>query len=309
MTTDRDIGRILDHWLLDGPTTAPDRVLDVLTDRIEHQPQRPAWRLDRRLPAMNPYIKAMTAIAAVIVVAVIGYNLLPGGQPSVGGPGPTPSPTPAPSVTPAPTPAESPSAVYPSWFTAEGDGAGTLAAGSQMTRQFIAGSTFTVPEGWVNDSDYAPVYTLFPDTPANEAEYALSKETAQDIIMTDKVQDNLFLVCEATGLFQGTTASEVIDFLVANEAFSMAEPVEVTIDGMSGRQVELQLSPDWTGNCPLNENDPPTRDYADARHRLILLDTPVGGLIGITINSRHSSDFEAFLADAMPIVESLNFEF
>ena len=45
MTSERDIERILDLWFADGPTQAPDRVLDVVADRIGRQPQRPAWRL------------------------------------------------------------------------------------------------------------------------------------------------------------------------------------------------------------------------------------------------------------------------
>jgi hypothetical protein len=40
-----------------------------------------------------------------------------------------------------------------------------------------------------------------------------------------------------------------------------------------------------------------------------MLDAPDGSVIGIQINSLYSSDFEAFLADAMPIIESLHFEF
>ena len=40
-----------------------------------------------------------------------------------------------------------------------------------------------------------------------------------------------------------------------------------------------------------------------------LLDTPVGRTIGIAISSLYSSDFKAFLADAMRIVESLQFDF
>ena len=43
--------------------------------------------------------------------------------------------------------------------------------------------------------------------------------------------------------------------------------------------------------------------------RLIVLDTPVGGTIGIAISSGYSTEFEAFLADAMSIVESLQFDF
>ena len=188
-------------------------------------------------------------------------------------------------------------------------GAGILPAGSQTTRHFLAGSTFTVPEGWVNDGDYAPVYSLFPDTPANEAEYARLQGDRPEHPHADTVENNMFAICDATGLFQGATAAEVIDAVVANEALSATEPVDVTIGGLSGRQVDVQLSPDWTGRCPLNADDPPNRDYTDARNRLILLDSPHGGAIGIAIGSLYSSDFEAFLAEAMPIVESLHFAF
>ena len=48
MTQPRDIERLLDHWFADGSSVAPDRVVDVVADRIERQPQRPAWRLDWR---------------------------------------------------------------------------------------------------------------------------------------------------------------------------------------------------------------------------------------------------------------------
>ena len=221
---------------------------------------------------------------------------------------PTTSPaTPAPTATAAPTATSS--VAFPSWLTEHGGGAGILSAGSQTTRQFLAGSTFTVPEGWVNDGDYAPAYFLFPDTPANKAEYAISKGKAQEIILTNKVARNMFAICDATGLFQGATASAVIDALAANDAFSMTEPVDVTIGGLSGRHVDLRLSPDWAGRCALSPNDPPTKDYRDARMRLILLDTPAGGTIGIAISSGYSSDHGAFLADAMPVVESLQFDF
>jgi hypothetical protein len=114
-------------------------------------------------------------------------------------------------------------------------------------------------------------------------------------------------ICDAAGLFQGTTASEVIDWVVANEAFSTTEPIDVTIDGLSGQQVDLRLSADWTGSCPLSADDPPTRDYTDSRGRFIVLDTPDRGSIGTWIGSHYSADFEAFLADAMPIVESFQF--
>ena len=87
---------------------------------------------------MNPYIKVGAAIAAVLIVAVVGWNLLPGSSSLVGGPGPTPSPSPSAS------PPELP--------------AGNLTPGDYIAR---AGQddrmafTVTVPEGWTGFGGWA----------------------------------------------------------------------------------------------------------------------------------------------------------
>jgi hypothetical protein len=270
MTRERDVDQILDHWFAERPTEVADRVLDEVAERIGRQPQQPAWLTLWRDSHVNSYLKYAAAVAAVILVAVVGFAVLrPSSGSNVGGGTATLSPSPV--ASPSPSTSPSASQVFPPWFTQASDGAGILPAGRQTTRQFLSGSTFTVPEGWVNDLDFAQVYALFPDTPANEAEYALSKQSAQNIVLTDTVQNNMFAICDATGLYQGATASEVIDFLVANKALSTTEPVDVTIGGLSGRQVDLQLSQDWAGTCTLNPDDPPTRDYTDARMRLIVL--------------------------------------
>ena len=93
MTQQRDIERLLDHWFSDGPGQASDRVIDIVTDRIERQSQRPAWRLQWRPSPVNAYAKIAVAAAAVLLVAVIGYNFLPGGSTGTGGPPPSASPT------------------------------------------------------------------------------------------------------------------------------------------------------------------------------------------------------------------------
>ena len=115
MTQHSDIERLLDHWFKDGPDQAPDRVVDIVTDRIERQSQQPAWRLQRRPFSVNAYARLAVAAAAVLIVAVVGYNLLPGRSTGVGGPAPTASPTAAPTATPSTGP--SPSAAFPAWFT------------------------------------------------------------------------------------------------------------------------------------------------------------------------------------------------
>ena len=103
MTQRRDIERLLDHWFSAGPDQASDRVVDIVTDRIERQSQRPAWRLHWRLSPVNAYAKIAVAAAAVLIVAIVGYNLLPAGSTGTGGPAATPAPTASPTPTPAPT--------------------------------------------------------------------------------------------------------------------------------------------------------------------------------------------------------------
>jgi hypothetical protein len=96
MSTDRETTRIVRSWLEEGVTRLPDRVLDAVLDQVPTTPQRrsgwSAWRFHR----MNSYAKLAAAAAAVLLVAFVGYRLLPGNG-GVGGP-PTIAPSPTPSV-------------------------------------------------------------------------------------------------------------------------------------------------------------------------------------------------------------------
>lgn len=105
MTTKPDIELILDTWFKDGPTAVPDRVLDSVADRIEHQSQRPAWRLHRRETTIVSFIpKPDAAIAAVLIVAV-GLVAVVGLAPRSGQrvPGSSSTPTATPPTSAAPT--------------------------------------------------------------------------------------------------------------------------------------------------------------------------------------------------------------
>ena len=95
MSTDRETTRIVRSWLEDGVTALPDRVLDTVLDQLPATPQRRSWWPTWRSNRMNTYAKLLAAAAAVLVVAVVGYQFLPrgggpGGQPTI-----TPSPSPA----------------------------------------------------------------------------------------------------------------------------------------------------------------------------------------------------------------------
>jgi hypothetical protein len=299
-----DFDRALRQWFEDGPTVMNDRVVDGIASRIARQPQRRARRLQRR-PFMTTYTRLAAAAAAVIVVGVVGWRLLPGPGGDAGTPTATPLYSPASSA--SASTASTATSVCPPWYTAACDGSGILSAGSQTTQRFLPGSTLTVPAGWVNDADNAQLYTLFPNSAANEAEYALSGQTRQNIIFAATVGNNMFTICGETGLFPAGAAADVIDAVRSNEALTTTKPIDITVGGLSGQWVDVRLDPRWAGSCAHNENDPPTKDYGDVRNRLILLDVPGRGPLGVAISSEYSADFEVFVADAMPIVESFEF--
>ena len=72
-----DIDRVLDHWFSDGPSRMPDRVVDIVADRIAHQRQRPSWRrLTWRANHMNGSLRIAAAVAAVLVIGLVGFRLL-----------------------------------------------------------------------------------------------------------------------------------------------------------------------------------------------------------------------------------------
>ena len=114
--------------------------------------------------------------------------------------------------------------------------------------------------------------------------------------------------CEGIAATSGSTAAELVDSLVANEALVTSEPIDVTLGGLTGTRVDAYIDHDWTGSCTDSSAGPPTKDDKDYRGRFIFLDRPRPGRILMIVDSMHSADFEAFLADAMPVVESWQFE-
>ncbi len=73
MSSKRDIEAILDEWLAEGATEAPDRILGHVQVRIQQQPQR------RRHPLAGRWgrdIRPFAAAAAAVVVVVVSASIL-----------------------------------------------------------------------------------------------------------------------------------------------------------------------------------------------------------------------------------------
>lgn len=108
MTSQRELGRVLDAFFAEGADQVADRVIEAALDQIDHMPQRRAIRLPRLFPTMNMLTRL--AAAAVIGALLVGGTLLltRPSQPAVGGPTPQPSNSPSP-CEPSPTPSARPS--------------------------------------------------------------------------------------------------------------------------------------------------------------------------------------------------------
>ena len=291
-----DVELVLRDYFADDGLTAPDYVLDVVEARIGRQSQRRSWRLHWRNHMSTPF-KLAAGLAAVVLVALVGWQLLPGRQDSVGGPT-SPTPTPQPSATAAATAAPSASATfaYPS--------SRILPPGSHATVSFLPAFTFTLTEPWVLDGDSNEIYGMFPDSPANRAEWAQTGEGANGIFIASKLARPYF-ACEAWEDNRGATAAEMVAAVAATEALLTTGVVDVEIGGLTGKQFDVRFNPDWTETCP---GDPPGLDLEDGRNRVFFLDRPGDIPLVIFAGSKHTVDQEAFLADAMPVLESFQFD-
>ena len=306
MNVSRDPDRLIHAFLREGEDELQDQVYDAVRADIEQTRQRTfigPWRT----PTMNKIVTIGLGVAAVVLALVVGIQVFGSPSGGTGGPGDEPTSTPTPTAEPTPTP--SPVAELPTWYpaaaVADANGAGILSAGSHTTQAFDPAFTFSAPDGWVNDYDEPDYFRLFPDTPVNQAQFARSDgELAQSVFMG--LHPSPWFSCEALEDNRGT-AAEMVAAMEANEALAVSDPAEVEIGGLTGMQFDVRRNPDWTGTCPGDSGLPEGVDPDDERTRGILLDVPGRGVLVIFVYSASSAEHEAFLAEAVPIVESFQF--
>ena len=228
-----DIDRVLQVWMADGPAAIPDRVVDVIATRIGVQRQRRTWPFPRRTN-VTTQIKLIAALAAALVVAVAGYNLLPRAS-GPGGPSTAPSTAPSPSAQPTPA-GTTPIVALPE---------GPLVSGRyRMDLALLAPGLSIVadiPAGW----------TGHPSVPA----ISTPEENDSEILIAQMVTDSLFSdPChwdlDGTGLDQdgdvevGPTVEDLVAALKANTSYSSSAATPVSIGGFEGQALELQLPGD-----------------------------------------------------------------
>jgi hypothetical protein len=232
MSTDRDTTRIVRSWLRTDDNEFADRVLGAVLDRLDTTPQRRAtWWPARRLSQMNSTAKLALGAAAVVVVALLGINFLLPGNSNVGGPGPSvvPEPSLAPDSTPTALRAEDP-----------------LEPGTYVSHPLVSNPslavTFTVPDGWTGFDSRTLV-------PAGEDSMDGDVGAVVAFLETSGIYSD---PCDSLGdpdVDAGVTAEDLADAFSAQSAYE-ASVTDITLDGYSGKQVELQLPSEFDASCP-----------------------------------------------------------
>jgi hypothetical protein len=222
--TDRDTTRVVRSWLDQGADRIPDRVLDAVEAQLHATPQRRAGWLARRFPNMNnTTVRYGLAAIAVVVIALLGVQLLPGND-NVGGPGPTPPPTP----TVQPTPTTEPRPAFPELGT-RGSPAGRYVVGS-----LPFDVTVEVPAGWSSIDDWIVRGPRGTDEPAGMA----IRFFADTHLYQDPTSENSPLIAV------GPTVADMVQAIVDHAAWEASDPTEVTLDGRAGQMVALTIPTD-----------------------------------------------------------------
>jgi hypothetical protein len=308
MTEDRSLERAARSWLENGPTQAPDRAVEAALLRIQTTPQERDLRIPWRFSTMST--PARVATAAVIGVLVVGgafFILGRPGQSGVGGPGPTATSTQTPTQTPTPTPAalrDGPLAAgtYVTAFTTEGWTTCPNPDAPDCNDPVVTEPvrfTFTVPDGWARlenviwlakEQSGAPSGASFVFGPGNwlYSDPCLTPEN-------DTGADTPV----------GPTVDDLATALAEHPLLDTTDPVDVTLDGFSGKYIDLQVPADISA-CTRSYSPIGSWNYAQGpanRWHLWILD--VNGQRVMVHSSDYATTSAKHQAELRAIVESI----
>ena len=225
MTPERDMDRLLEHWLDEGPTVAPDRLIDAVSDRVWQQAQRPAWPVNWRDLHVSTTIK-LAASAAVILVAVVAVAALIGqpNGPNVGGPSATPIPTPS-----------APASGVPSTSPEVDPQSADYTIGTHaLTVDGIAVS-FSIPDqGWEPYQGFLIAKSIF------------GPQGAEGIVFWAGFPDGLAAdPCGSPSVLIGTSPGRVTEAVARDPGVDVVTaPVDVTVGGRPAKHVVVQVRED-----------------------------------------------------------------
>jgi len=222
MSAPRDLDRMIQSFLAEGPMELPDPSYDEVRDRIEQKRQR-AFIGPWRTPDVNRYLKIGLAAAAVVLIAVVGFQYL--GGPNTGSPGATE--TPQPTATPTATPQPSVAGGLPL-------GPHTLCDSGFC--DLVVTVTISAADWYGTAGGGILVKNDNPDPP----------DGSGMIVFTGP----LYVYgepCQWEGTAPetpATTVDELVAALSAQASRDATEPVDITVDGYTGKSITLHVPDD-----------------------------------------------------------------
>jgi len=226
MTTELDPRtRIVLSWLREDAHEDAQRALLRALQEVDSTPQRrPMWPA-RRIADMNAYAKTAVAVAAVIVLAVAGLQLMPRNGASVGG-SPTPTSSPTTSPTPTPTRVAAPSALP--------IGSVSLVPGRYALMWSGPNASVQVPAGWTSDAQGEGVFKNANSGLDNEMNWGGWAPPPKQVYGD---------ACHSDGALKpvATTLDALVAALDA-QAGTDATVSDVTLGGVAGKRIELVQS-------------------------------------------------------------------
>jgi hypothetical protein len=230
--TDRPtLDRVVTDWLhADATSAGSNHVLAAALVRVSTIGQERTPRLPR-FADMNTYAKLALGAAAVLAVAIVGINLLPGRNGGVGGGGgggPTPSPSPSPATSPSRSPASSPSPVPEIVIPPEGD----LAIGQHSFALNGVPFTIEIPTtGWTSNGRFAVDRGTFPET-----------YVGGFILWNQPATANFADPCTRTqGPRVGPTAADLAEAVASVPGTTATGPTDVTVGGHPAKLVVVEI--------------------------------------------------------------------
>jgi hypothetical protein len=204
---------------------------------------------------------------------------------------------------------------------------GELDAGTYQSQYFVprldpgaawnpdfGGLTYSVPEGWANSNDGPDSFELVPASempPVSETDrrrnigvFRQPSAMTQDRPCSDEVEPGV-----------GRTVDDLVAWLQTVPGLDTTTPEPITIGGHAGQMLDLSRDPAWTATCEgsgaeslVTFLNPGIAVGDDERVQLILLDLGEGDVVAIGVWTRDQATFDAFVPEAMSVVESFQFE-
>jgi hypothetical protein len=290
MSAERDVMRVVRSWLREDEHDSADRVLEIVLDRLDTTPQRRSWWPARRVSPMGAPIRIAIAAAAVLVVAVLGYNLLPG-MSGPGGPAPTASAIASPpDTTPTPRPMAGGSLAPGAYF-----------GNAEFSRKAF---TFTVPAGWAHADNFISKGDPWDGNGVTFATWIVSHVYGDS--------------CEWEGSLREVRSPELLATALAEQGgHATTGPTEVTVGGYPATRLEFSVATDFdVSTCDgeflrLWPDAGPNEDYGLPIHvgqttTVYVID--MDGLAMLVVTARKDTSTAGDVAELQALLASVQFQ-